>query len=475
MKHLLCLLALSVPLCARADQPNVVLINADDLGINDLRCYGRKDHHTPHLDGLAKQGLRFGTAYVASPICSPSRAALMTGKHPARLHITTYIPGRPDTRSQKLLHPKMRMQLPLEEKTLAEHLKEAGYATGIVGKWHLGGKGFTPDKQGFDFVFAGRANTAPSDKEGGKGEYELTAKAIEFIEKNRSKPFFLYVAHNNPHIPLAAKPDLVKKNKDAYNPVYAACVETLDESVGLLLKRLDELKLSDRTIVIFTSDNGGLHVPELKEDAPTHNTPYRAGKGFLYEGGLRVPLIVRWPGKVKAGGVVETPVVNVDLLPTLLALCGCKVPDNLDGEDVSGLWLGKARGKERTFYWHNPHYNNQGGRPAGAVRQGKWKYVEPYDGGKPELYDLDADPGESKDLASSEKERVGKMAELLGQWRKSVKAQTNTPNEDFDEKFFRKLYVETDVSRLKPEKTGAATRKKLEAWRKLMDEVVRMK
>src|SRR5262249_5755772 len=177
MRRLLCLLVL-LPLPARADSPNVVLINADDLGINDLRCYGRKDHHTPHLDALAKQGLRFTTAYVASPICSPSRAALMTGKHPARLHITTYIPGRPDATSQRLLHPEMRMELPLEEKTLAEHLKDAGYATAIVGKWHLGGKGFTPDKQGFDFVFAGRANTTPSDGEGGKGEYELTKKAI---------------------------------------------------------------------------------------------------------------------------------------------------------------------------------------------------------------------------------------------------------------------------------------------------------
>src|SRR5262245_58442405 len=180
MKYLLCLLAALAPLSLHAAPPNVVLINADDLGINDLRCYGRKDHETPHLDALAKQGMRFTTAYVAQPICSPSRAALMTGKHPARLHLTTYIPGRTDAKSQKLLHPKMSQQLPLEEKTLAEYLKDAGYATACVGKWHLGGKGFTPDKQGFDFVFAGAANTKPSESEGGKGEYALTAKAIEF-------------------------------------------------------------------------------------------------------------------------------------------------------------------------------------------------------------------------------------------------------------------------------------------------------
>lgn len=475
MKHLLCLIALVAPLAARADSPNVVLINADDLGINDLRCYGRKDHNTPHLDSLAKQGMRFTSAYVAQPICSPSRAGLMSGKHPARLHITTYIPGRPDAKSQKLLHPKMRMELPLEEKTLAEYLKDAGYATGIVGKWHLGAKGFTPERQGFDFVFTGKPNTTPSDEEGGKGEYELTAKAIEFVEKNKSKPFFLYLAHNNPHIPLAAKAELVKKNKDAFNPVYAACIETLDDSVGLLLKKLDGLKLSANTIVIFTSDNGGVHVPEGKEDAPTHNTPHRAGKGFLYEGGLRVPLILRWPGKVKAGSVTDDPVVNMDLLPTLLAACGQKVPDGLDGEDVSELWLGKAKPKGRVFYWHNPHYNNQGGRPSGAVREGKWKYVEPYDGGKAELYDLAADPGETKDLAGDEKQRASKMGLRLVRWRIDVKAQMNTPNKDFDEKLFDRLYVETDVSKLKPEKTAAATRKKVEQWRKSMDEVVRKK
>src|SRR5262245_42038842 len=181
------------------DRPNRILIHADDPGINDLGCYGRKDHRTPHLDRLAMEGMRFTSHYCAQPICSPSRAALLTGKHPARLHLTTYLPGRPDTRAQKVLHPKIRMQLPLEEKTLAEALKDAGYATACVGKWHLGGKGFTPDRQGFDVVFAGRANTRPSDTEGGKGEYELTAQAEKFLAANREKPFLLYLAHNSPH------------------------------------------------------------------------------------------------------------------------------------------------------------------------------------------------------------------------------------------------------------------------------------
>ncbi len=306
------------PRLGAADRPNVVFILADDLGINDLHCYGRKDHNTPNLDKLAADGARFTAAYAACPVCSPTRAALMTGKSPARLHLTTFLPGRPDCPPQKLLHPKITQHLPLEEKTLAEYLKAAGYATGCFGKWHLGGKGFLPTDQGFDVYYPGKATTTPSATEGGKGEFDLTAKAIEFVEKNRGRPFFCYLAHNSPHIPYAAKPGLVKKNAGAFEPVYAAVIESLDETVGLLLKTLDELKLAESTIVVFTSDNGGLHVPEGPHQKVTHNTPYRAGKGYLYEGGIRVPLIVRWPGHVTAGRTIDTPVVTTDWLPTLL-------------------------------------------------------------------------------------------------------------------------------------------------------------
>ncbi|MFM7148718.1 MAG: sulfatase-like hydrolase/transferase, partial [Gemmataceae bacterium] len=255
-------LALTMP--AAESRPNIVLIHADDLGINDLGCYGRRDHRTPHLDRLATQGLRFTSAYCAQPICSPSRAALLTGKTPARLNLTTYLPGRPDTRSQKVLHPAMLQHLPREETTLAEMFRDAGYATACVGKWHLGGKGFLPPDQGFDVYLPGKGNTTPSDTEGGKGEFDLTRQAIGFVEKNRERPFLLYLSHDTPHIPLAARKDLVASNKDAFHPLYAAVIETMDDAVGRLLTRLDELGLSSRTMVVFTSDNGGLHVPEQR-------------------------------------------------------------------------------------------------------------------------------------------------------------------------------------------------------------------
>jgi arylsulfatase A-like enzyme len=474
MKHLLALLLLFSPLAALAgERPNIVLIQADDLGINDLGCYGRKDHHTPRLDRLAGQGMRFTSACCAQPICSPSRAALLTGKTPARLHLTTYLPGRPDTRAQKVLHPKIQMQLPLEEITLAELLRDAGYATACIGKWHLGGPRFGPDRQGFGVVFAGHAVTKPSATEGGKGEYELTARAEKFIDDNRDRPFFLYLAHNSPHIPLAAKREWIDRNKNSFNPVYAAVIETLDDCVGRVLDKLEERKLSERTIVLFTSDNGGLHVPEGREDAATHNTPYRAGKGFLYEGGLRVPLIVRWPAHVKAGTVQHTPVVNTDLLPTLCELAGVKVPAGLDGVSYARLLLGKGRLPARALYWHFPHYNNQGGRPGGAVREGDWKLIEYYDTGIAELYDLAHDPGEEKDLAGHQPKRVAAMRAKLAAWRKNVGAQESTPNPDCDETLYRKLYVEVDVSRLKPARTAAEMTPKLAAWRKTMDEVVR--
>ena len=268
-------------------KPNIVLILADDLGINDLGCYGRKDQHTPNLDRLATQGMRFTCAYAAQSICSASRAALMTGKCPARLNLTNYLPGRPDAPCQRLLQPRIEGQLPLEEVTIAELLKNAGYATGLFGKWHLGGAGFGPKEQGFDVALVPPANTEPTPETGGKGEYVIEAAAERFIEDHRNGPFFCYVPHNCPHIPLAAMPNLVAKNRDAFSPVYAAMIETLDDAVGRMMAKVESLGLTERTIFLFTSDNGGLHVVEAPGTPATYNRPFRAGKGYLYEGGLR--------------------------------------------------------------------------------------------------------------------------------------------------------------------------------------------
>ncbi|HET6573659.1 MAG TPA: sulfatase [Fimbriiglobus sp.] len=455
-----------------AAAPNIVFILADDLGVNDLRCYGRADHNTPHLDYLAAQGARFTSAYAACPVCSPTRAAIMTGKGPARLHLTTFLPGRPDCPSQKLLHPKINQHLPLAEKTLAEYLKDAGYATGCIGKWHLGGKGFLPTDQGFDTYYPGRANTTPSETEGGKGEFDLTAKVAAFVEEHKDKPFFLYLAHHAPHIPYKAKPELVAKNAKAFEPTYAAVIESLDETVGLLLKKLDDLKLAENTIVIFTSDNGGLHVPEGPHQKVTHNTPYRAGKGYLYEGGIRIPLIVRWPGKVKAGQTIDTPVISTDWLPTLLELAGGKAPDGLDGVSIAGVLTGKGSLAARDLFWHVPHYTNQGSRPGGAIREGSWKLVQHYEDGALELFDLTHDPSETRNLRESNPELVKRLDDQLQAWRKATAAQTMAPNPAFDPALHRKLYVEVDPSKYEPAKASEAEFDRMQAWRKQMNAVV---
>jgi arylsulfatase A len=461
---------------ADAARPNIVFILADDLGINDLHCYGRQEHNTPNLDQLARDGMRFTSSYCAQPICSPSRAAIMTGKTPARLHLTTYLPGRPDAPSQKLLHPKINQQLPLEHVTLAEALKKEGYVTACIGKWHLGGKDFLPTEQGFDVYHPGRANTKPSDTEGGKGEYDLTHAAMAFVETNRSRPFFLYLPHNSPHIAYTAKSNLVTKNAKAFEPVYAAVIETLDDSVGLLLKKLDELGLRTNTIVIFTSDNGGLHVPEGGHRKITHNAPFRAGKGYLYEGGTRVPLIVRWPGYVPAGKVIDWPVINTDWFPTLFQMVGAPVPKELDGESFAPLLLtgvpGPAPTTPRTLFWHFPHYTNQGSRPGGAVREGDWKLIEHYDTGRAELYDLAKDIGEKNNLAAREPKRVGEMRAKLAAWRVAIGAQANAPNPDFKPELWTALYETLDPTRYNPAEADGEMRAKILEWRRQMNAVL---
>ena len=455
-------------------RPNIVFILTDDLGVNDLGAYGRREHRTPNLDRLAAEGLRLTTAYVASPICSPSRAAILTGLAPARLHITTFLPGRADAATQKLLHPAIRPHLPLDQVTLAERLRAAGYATGAVGKWHLGGAGFGPREQGFDAYHAGQANTKPSESEGGKGEYDLTRQAEAFIDANRERPFFLFLSHNNPHIPYTAPQSRIDANAGAFEPVYAALIETLDDSIGRLLAHLEASGLRDRTIVIFTSDNGGLHVPELRHERVTHNTPFRAGKGFLYEGGLRVPLIVRGPG-LAAKQAIDTPIVNTDWVPTLLDLAGLPVPDGLDGISQATLLTtgSSAEAARRPLFWHLPHYTNQGSRPSGAVRDGDWKLVEHYDTGQVELFDLRQDAGESKNLAAAEPTRTSALRERLRDWRRAVGAQENSVNPNVDAARFREIYENFDASRFDPRQADAAAWQAVNEWRQKMDEAVK--
>ena len=474
LKALVLLLVVAAPSFASdaPARPNIVFILCDDLGINDLHCYGRQDHHTPNLDRLATQGTRFTSAYAAQPICSSSRAAILTGKTPGRLHLTTYLPGRPDCAAQKVLQPEIEMQVPLSEKMLPQYFKDAGYICGAFGKWHVGGKGFGPIDHGFDVYHQGKANTIPSATEGGKGEYDLTTAAEDFIEKNKDRPFLVYLAHNSPHIPYAAQQWRVNKNSKAFEPVYAGVVETLDDTVGLLLAKLDSLGLSDNTIVVFTSDNGGLHVPEGPHPRVTYNSPYRAGKGFVYEGGMRIPLIVRWPGHVPADKTISDPVINTDWIPTLLDLAGLPLPSGLDGVSFAQVLTGRGPAPSRPLFWHFPHYTNQGSRPCGAMREGDWMLVEYYDEDRTELYQVGVDIGEVQDVAAFEPTRVAAMSAALDNWRKSIHAQTNAPNPNFDQEAFRKLYIEVDASKFDPFTAKQSDWEKMWQWRKEMNAAI---
>jgi arylsulfatase A len=462
----------AAPAAQQTKRPNIVFILADDLGINDLSCYGRKDQPTPHLDRLAKQGLRFTTAYTAASVCSPTRASILTGHSPARLKLTTFLPGRGDAVSQLLLHPTINQQLPANFPTLAELLRAVGYRTGCIGKWHLGGKGSLPTDRGFDYYHAGQALTKPSATEGGKGEYDLTLKAEKFLEDNKAGPFFLYLCHNNPHVQLVAKPELIAKHKDAFNPIYAAMIETLDDCVGRIMAKLAELGLAEDTIVVFTSDNGGLHVLETPNTPATYHRLFRGGKGFLYEGGIRVPMIIAWPRQIKNPRTIDTPIISTDWTPTLLGLANVAVKEKFEGNNNADLFLGRKTPGPRTFYWHQPHYMNQGGWPAGAVRDGDWKLIENYQNGACELYNLADDVGETTDLAAKQAARVADLRGKLEKWRRDVGAQENTANPKFNGKVWRQLYGDIDTSRLAVADKAATTAAKLEPWRTLMNQVL---
>lgn len=437
----------------QAGPPNVILIVADDLGQRDLGCYGSTFYRTPHIDRLARDGARFSDFYAACPVCSPTRASILTGKYPTRVGITDWLPGRPDRPDQKLCRPPLRQQLALEELTIAEALQPLGYATGHVGKWHLGGDGFGPTAQGFDVNIAGdhtgtprnyfapfrnNLGSMPGLEKAPAGEYltdRLAAEAVKFITSNRDRPFFLYMPHYAPHTPLKAKPEVVAKYPDARkagvqsHPVYAAMVEGVDDAVGTVLKALDDMKLADSTIVLFTSDNGGLVTAEGGPTGATSNAPLRKGKGFLYEGGVRVPLIVRWPSVTKQGGVIEQPACSIDFFATLVAACG-NTTGGTDGVNLRPALEGR-RLPERELYWHYPHYANQGSQPGGAVRAGDWKLIEHYEDNRRELYKVREDISETRDLAAEQPRRVEELAAKLAAWRTATGAKMPTPNPNY--------------------------------------------
>ncbi|MEI8211377.1 MAG: sulfatase [Planctomycetota bacterium] len=458
--------------------PSIVLIAADDLGIFDLGCYGRMEHRTPNLDRLAASSVRFTSAYCGLPICSASRAALMTSKYPARLNVTTYLPGRPDAVTQKLLQPAIEPGLVPSEQTIAEVLQRSGYATGIFGKWHLGGGLSAPSEQGFETVFEPAGEGDP-ETTGGKNEHLITDRAIEFIRAQEDKPYFCYIPHHSPHILLHESESAIARNSDAWNPLYAAAVESLDQSIGKLLSAIEDSPNANNTIVIFTSDNGGLHVPEGHALPVTHNGPFRAGKGFLYEGGLRVPLIVRWPKRITVPKTIEEPVWLLDVLPTLLAAADLKTDRTVgpvDGQSLLGVLIGDTKPaelRERTFYWHLPHYTNQGSRPSGAIRRGAWKLIEDYESGSAELYNLDRDPGEKGDVAEQNPQVVETLRTALTEWRRATAAQSNSPNPKWDAARHRALYIDQDPSKLDGSATSAQrVADAWSSWRKGMNQAI---
>ncbi|MDA2930393.1 sulfatase, partial [Acidobacteria bacterium AH-259-O06] len=433
------------PTAPDGGRPNFVFILIDDLGWKDLGCYGSTFYETPNIDQLANEGMRFTDAYTAAPVCSPTRASLLTGKYPASLNLTDWIRGRKQWPWAKLLVPEFNQQLPLQEVTIAEALKAAGYVTASIGKWHLGQEPYYPTEQGFDLNFGGTHRGSPPTyfcpyeiptiEECSEGEYltdRLTEEAETFIEKNQDKPFLLYLSHFAVHIPLEAKQELIAKyeakanaEQPQNNAVYAAMIESMDESVGRMMKKLQELQIADRTVIFFTSDNGGLVYEGKRTEAVTSNEPLRAGKGHLYEGGVRVPLIVRWLGLIEPGSVSPVPVTSTDFYPTILEMADMHVDPQQTIDGVSFLSLLKQTGelKRDAIYWHYPHYSNQGGEPGGVVRQGDYKLIEFYRDGKLELYNLREDIGEKSNLAEQRPDKAAELHQMLKEWRRSVNAQ----------------------------------------------------
>ena len=446
------------------EKPNIVFILADDLGWADLPVYGNQFNEAPNLDKLANEGMRFTNAYAACPVCSPTRASIQSGQYPARVGVIDFITGhwRP---YEEVIVPKNRTQyLPEEIVTIGEALKNAGYATGYFGKWHLGdNREHHPLNQGYDEANVGQGYynvsfNPPREINSPKRLSELLTDFGEsFIENNKDNPFFLFIAHYDVHVQLDADMDLIEKylkkeQKDNYpgNAVYAAMIEHLDRSVGRIVAKLEETGLEKNTVVVFYSDNGGLisrfdKIPLLaKGKLPVYknsplqyiassNAPLRAEKGTVFEGGIREPLIVKWPAKIKKGGVSEALVTSVDFYPTLLELAGAEKPVEqvLDGKSLLPELLENKFDPERAIFWHYPVYHHD--VPAGAIRKGDWKLIENQVTGKVSLYNLRANITESMDLAELYPEKTKELKTLLKNWQKEVQAEFPVPNPGFDE------------------------------------------
>ena len=457
---------------------NFVFFLIDDLGWTDLGCYGSTFYETPSIDRLATEGMRFTEAYAACPVCSPTRGSIMTGKYPARLGITQWIGGPNEP-------TPYRHYLPLEEVTIAEALKQAGYATGFVGKWHLSTRDpdrakYYPDRQGFDINIGGDFSGAPPTyfwpyskrnrtletmpPGGAEGEYltdRLTDESLKFLDANKNRPFLLYLSHYAVHTPIESKQALTDEYKakaeklprkdgprfaEVYgryktrqvqdNPAYAGMVQSVDESVGRVMNKLAELGVAGNTAVIFMSDNGGLST--VAREGPTCNLPLRAGKGWLYEGGIREPMIIKWPGVVRPGGVCSEPVTSTDFYPTMLQMTGLPLlpKQHVDGVSIVPLLKGTGKLKRKAIYWHYPHYHGSGNKPSGAIRAGDYKLIEWYEDNSIELYNLKDDIGEKDDLAGSMPEKAAELRKLLHRWLKQTKATVPTPEQlrDFKKK-----------------------------------------
>ncbi|MGB2764432.1 MAG: sulfatase [Candidatus Aminicenantaceae bacterium] len=460
---------LSCGVFKRFKKLNFILINVDDLGWRDLSCFGSRYYKTTNIDRLASQGMKFTNAYSSCAVCSPTRVSIMTGRYPARIGVTDWIhhldnqgeialeEGKNPTeyvggKNRKLLCPPNPYWMELDEVTIAEMLKGAGYSTCHIGKWHLGYEPWFPDKQGFDINIGGgeigqpptyfdpyylneRRPSIPALLPRKKGEY-LTDReseaAVSFIREFRDRPFFLNMCHYAVHTPLEAKKEIIAryKNKNIArqtNTTYAAMIESVDEAVGQIMEVLDELDLSDRTVVIFTSDNGGL------QDYSTDNAPLRSGKGYPYEGGIRVPQIARWPGVVEAGSICDVPVTSVDFFPTICELTRLKFPSDrvIDGESLLPVLKKTGSLKREAIFWHFPHYRGKI-VPYSIIRKGKWKLIKRYEGKPFELFNLKEDLSEKQDLSEQKPEKVMELNAELTAWLKNTNAKLPRENRDYD-------------------------------------------